>query len=185
MPSETRKFLAELARRSPRARLYSRVPRSSAWPSTVTVKFGYCFRKPAQRSTVRRASGFRSDLSKSKNTRSPTSEVRISCGLRARVVDELAPVEAPVPVELADWSDAVSHAASRATAANTLSNLKRISNSSFFYSSARGLAAFGLPCLNGGRNCFGGTTHQCRPAKIGADYMPETSCNQGGPRRIG
>jgi hypothetical protein len=60
-----------------------------------------------------------------------------------------------VPVELADWSDAVSHAASSATAANMVSNLKRISNSSFFYSSARGFAAVGDSCLNGGRNCWG------------------------------
>ena len=45
-------FWAAEARRSPRARLYSRVPRSSQWPSMVMVSAGLAFRKPAWRSSV-------------------------------------------------------------------------------------------------------------------------------------
>src|SRR5579862_2377917 len=40
-PRLTRYSFTALARRAPSARLYSRVPRSSAWPSTVTRTDGY------------------------------------------------------------------------------------------------------------------------------------------------
>ena len=38
-PRATRKSRAAAARRAPSARLYSRVPRSSAWPSTVMAQW--------------------------------------------------------------------------------------------------------------------------------------------------
>src|SRR6188508_2033732 len=41
MPSETRYVLAERARRSPKAKLYSAVPRSSLCPSIVTAHVEY------------------------------------------------------------------------------------------------------------------------------------------------
>ena len=37
MPRETRKFRTDWARLVPSAMLYSRVPRSSAWPSMVKL----------------------------------------------------------------------------------------------------------------------------------------------------
>ena len=47
MPKSTIKALADLARASPRARLYSFVPRSSQWPSMVTLTFELAFRNAA------------------------------------------------------------------------------------------------------------------------------------------
>ena len=46
-PSATMPFLSEVARRSPSARLYSRVPRSSQWPSTVKVTDGFAWNSDA------------------------------------------------------------------------------------------------------------------------------------------
>src|SRR5581483_4269577 len=68
MPSDTRYVRAATARRSPRARLYSAVPRSSQCPSIVTVQVGYCLMTAALASSTARASAVRSLLSKSKNT---------------------------------------------------------------------------------------------------------------------
>ena len=42
MPFCARKLRTVVARRAPSAMLYSRVPRSSAWPSIVIVYCGYC-----------------------------------------------------------------------------------------------------------------------------------------------
>ena len=42
MPFWARKLRTVVARRAPSAMLYSRVPRSSAWPSMVMVYCGYC-----------------------------------------------------------------------------------------------------------------------------------------------
>ena len=42
MPCCDRKLRTVVARRAPSAILYSRVPRSSAWPSIVIVYCGYC-----------------------------------------------------------------------------------------------------------------------------------------------
>src|SRR5574341_166464 len=43
MPAATRYSFTALARRSPRARLYSNVPRSSQWPSIVSFARGFVF----------------------------------------------------------------------------------------------------------------------------------------------
>src|SRR6266850_3401484 len=66
MPSDTRNCFTALARRSPRPRLYSVEPRSSQWPSMVTLNRGYFFRKSAVVESAARASGRISALSKSK-----------------------------------------------------------------------------------------------------------------------
>ena len=42
MPREARNERTDWARRAPSAMLYSRVPRSSAWPSMVMVYCEYC-----------------------------------------------------------------------------------------------------------------------------------------------
>src|SRR5262249_47620152 len=68
MPSATRYARAAAARRSPRARLYSAVPRSSQWPSTVTAQLAYFLSKPAFSSRTLWLVGPRSLLSSSKNT---------------------------------------------------------------------------------------------------------------------
>src|SRR5262249_50862819 len=75
-PCCDRNPLTAVALRAPSAMLYSRVPRSSAWPSMVTVYCGYwlsqmdCFcRMPC-------ASAVKDELSTSKWTRSPTLEVK-------------------------------------------------------------------------------------------------------------
>src|SRR3972149_11688510 len=52
--------------------LYSRVPRSSAWPSIVNVKRSYWLSQRAWASSVSRVWMVNSDESVSKNTRSPT-----------------------------------------------------------------------------------------------------------------
>ena len=57
-----------VARRSPNARLYSRVPRSSAWPSMVTVTALKSCRNPACRCSITCAPGDRSYRSNSKCT---------------------------------------------------------------------------------------------------------------------
>ena len=56
-PCAARKFLIALARRSPSARLYSRVPRSSQWPSIVTRVAGCAISQFAWLSRIARASG--------------------------------------------------------------------------------------------------------------------------------
>ena len=56
-PSETRYDWAVTARRSPSARLYSAVPRSSVCPSIVTVQLAYLRSNSAVSSSVARASG--------------------------------------------------------------------------------------------------------------------------------
>src|SRR6267142_6076809 len=66
MPSDTRNCFTALARRSPRPRLYSVEPRSSQWPSMVTLNRGYFFRKSAVVESAARASRRISALSKSK-----------------------------------------------------------------------------------------------------------------------
>src|SRR5438067_5652193 len=68
MPSDTRYARAAMARRSPNARLYSAVPRSSQWPSIVMVQVPYFFSSPASWSSALCAAGLRSLLSSSKNT---------------------------------------------------------------------------------------------------------------------
>src|SRR5262245_59425742 len=68
MPSDTRYARAAPARRSPNARLYSAVPRSSQWPSTVTIQLEYFFMSAAASSSVLCPSRLKSALSSSKNT---------------------------------------------------------------------------------------------------------------------
>src|SRR5215467_14595470 len=68
MPSETRYARAADARRSPKARLYSAVPRSSQCPSIVTAQLLYRFSTPALSSRTFLPSGVISLLSSSKNT---------------------------------------------------------------------------------------------------------------------
>src|SRR5205823_7004163 len=46
-PSDTRSCFTALARRSPRPKLYSVEPRSSQWPSMVTLTEGCALRKSA------------------------------------------------------------------------------------------------------------------------------------------
>src|SRR5206468_9677003 len=68
MPSDTRYARAATERRSPNARLYSAVPRSSQCPSIVTAQVEYFFNVAALSSSARCASDDRSLLSKSKKT---------------------------------------------------------------------------------------------------------------------
>src|SRR5262249_32902454 len=68
MPVVVRYSLAVLARRSPSARLYASVPRSSQCPSIWVLTEGFAFKKAAFLSRIARASGRRSYLSKSKLT---------------------------------------------------------------------------------------------------------------------
>src|SRR5262249_11738528 len=56
------------ARRSPNARLYSALPRSSQWPSIVTAQVGFCFIVPAFSCSTACACSVISELSYSKNT---------------------------------------------------------------------------------------------------------------------
>src|SRR6266404_5404180 len=65
-PRETRYCFTAVARRSPRARLYSVEPRSSQWPSMVALIDGWPFKKSAVWARAARASGRMSALSKSK-----------------------------------------------------------------------------------------------------------------------
>src|SRR5216684_1385459 len=62
-PRDTMYCFTALARRSPRPRLYSVDPRSSQWPSTITLKRGLLFRKSAVLESAARASGRMSALS--------------------------------------------------------------------------------------------------------------------------
>src|SRR5688572_227569 len=57
---------AATARRSPRARLYSAVPRSSQWPSIVITHVGYFLRMAAFACRIVRLASFTSELSYSK-----------------------------------------------------------------------------------------------------------------------
>src|SRR5215204_5003329 len=66
-PSETRYVFAAFARLSPRARLYSAVPRSSAWPSTVIIQVAYFFSTSAFALTIIRPWSSSSWLSTGKN----------------------------------------------------------------------------------------------------------------------
>src|SRR5438132_10109171 len=67
MPTDTRYVRAATARRSPKARLYSAVPRSSQCPSIVTVQLGYFFRTAASASSAAWPAALTSALSSSKN----------------------------------------------------------------------------------------------------------------------
>src|ERR1700731_968879 len=62
-PRETRYCFTAVARRSPRARLYSVEPRSSQWPSMVALIDGCPFKKSAVWEREARASGRMSALS--------------------------------------------------------------------------------------------------------------------------
>src|SRR5262245_50667513 len=68
MPSDTRYARAATARRSPNARLYSAVPRSSQWPSIVTVQVALRLSSAAFSSSVFCPSPDSSSLSYSKKT---------------------------------------------------------------------------------------------------------------------
>src|SRR3954471_7678343 len=68
MPSETRYARAAIARRSPNARLYSAVPRSSQCPSIVTAQLVYRFSSEALSSSAFWFAALSSLLSSSKNT---------------------------------------------------------------------------------------------------------------------
>src|SRR5262249_38315261 len=72
MPCWARKLRTTWERLAPNAILYSRVPRSSAWPSTVMVYCEYCCSQRAWLVSVCVASGERSTLSVEKYTISPT-----------------------------------------------------------------------------------------------------------------
>src|SRR5688572_28810766 len=67
-PSDTRNVLTAMARRSPRARLYSGVPRSSQCPSMVTTQLEYFFSTSAFSAAVARPASSSSALSTPKNT---------------------------------------------------------------------------------------------------------------------
>ena len=75
-PCETRKSRVAAARRAPSARLYSRVPRSSAWPSTTMAYCRYWFSHCAWRDSVCCASARIEVESVSKKMRSPTLTVK-------------------------------------------------------------------------------------------------------------
>src|SRR5436190_8292621 len=68
MPSDTRYVRAATARRSPNARLYSAVPRSSQWPSIVTAQLGYFLSTDALASSAAWPFASTSALSYSKKT---------------------------------------------------------------------------------------------------------------------
>src|SRR5688572_6900986 len=68
MPSETRNVFTAIARRSPSARLYSAVPRSSQCPSMVTTHFAFFFRISALAEIVSRPASSTSELSRVKKT---------------------------------------------------------------------------------------------------------------------
>src|SRR3982751_1123620 len=68
MPSDTRYCRTDRARRSPSARLYSAVPRSSQCPSTETIQVGCCFIVSAFLASTAWPSLLISALSNSKNT---------------------------------------------------------------------------------------------------------------------
>ncbi len=79
IPLATRNSLMALARRSPKARLYSRVPRSSEWPSISSWSRGWPLRNATHLASSSRPSGLTEDLSVSKKTRSA-----IDCGQTCR-----------------------------------------------------------------------------------------------------
>src|SRR5688572_11310758 len=67
MPSDTRYVLTATARRSPSARLYSAVPRSSQCPSISTIHVGNFFNSSAFPATIARPWSSSSALSRPKN----------------------------------------------------------------------------------------------------------------------
>src|SRR5688572_31670086 len=67
MPSDSRYVLTATARRSPSARLYSAVPRSSQCPSTVIIHVGYFRITAALAVTTARPASSSSALSSGKN----------------------------------------------------------------------------------------------------------------------
>src|SRR3954470_15860195 len=71
-PWLTRNSFTALARRAPSARLYSRVPRSSQWPSTVTRTAGYFCSQAAWRPRIFLSVSSTLYWSKAKWTVSPT-----------------------------------------------------------------------------------------------------------------
>src|ERR1700687_1997069 len=76
--------MAAFARRSPRARLYSLVPRSSQWPSLRT-RLALDFSKAALGASIFASVGRMSYLSKSKNTSLRLSVARNSLGAGGEV----------------------------------------------------------------------------------------------------
>src|ERR1041385_8906109 len=78
-PWETRQFIVALARRSPSARLYSLVPRSSQWPS-ISTRLSFDFSHVALVSRIFASLARMSYLSKSKNTSFRLSVARNSLG---------------------------------------------------------------------------------------------------------
>src|SRR5579883_1470008 len=94
----------------------------------VTVFCGYFFSQSAHFSTCLRASGLRSDLSKSKKIRSPTLATRSSwLPGRIWVVVVVGAAVVPPPVAPLLASSLVEHAARKTTAARTdITEVKRI-----------------------------------------------------------
>src|SRR5581483_9143125 len=88
--------MAALARRSPSARLYSLVPRSSQWPS-ISTRLSFDFSHAALASRVFASLGRMSYLSKSKKTSFRFSVARNSLGAGG-VVDGAAAEGAGDPV---------------------------------------------------------------------------------------
>mmetsp|Transcript_53689 Transcript_53689/g.126343 ORF Transcript_53689/g.126343 Transcript_53689/m.126343 type:complete len:324 (-) Transcript_53689:290-1261(-) len=76
-PSSVSDFATASARRWPRARLYSRPPRSSVWPSRFNAILRLLFRRLACRSTSGRNSSLTTSLSKSKYT----TRLSLTCSL--------------------------------------------------------------------------------------------------------
>src|SRR5258708_33665936 len=76
--------MAAFARRSPRARLYSLVPRSSQWPS-IRTRLSFDFSQAALVSSIFASVGRMSYLSKSKNTSLRLSVARNSLGAGGEV----------------------------------------------------------------------------------------------------
>src|SRR5438552_16993642 len=88
MPSDTRYVRAATARRSPNARLYSAVPRSSQWPSMVTVQLGYRFRTVAFSVNAVCAGVSSSALSRAKNA-GLSGELRLRSSSEADEMESL------------------------------------------------------------------------------------------------
>src|ERR1700681_2103512 len=76
--------MAAFARRSPRAKLYSLVPRSSQWPS-IRTRLSFDFSQAALVSSIFASVGRMSYLSKSKNTSLRLSVARNSLGAGGEV----------------------------------------------------------------------------------------------------
>src|SRR5665213_937337 len=190
MPSATSAFFTAVARRLPSARLYSRVPRSSQWPSTVTVTLAYCFSHVAWRCSVCCPSDLMSEWSKSKNTRSPTFWTKSSREPLVTPLDDWLPAVLVAPVVSAEVLAFSLHAARRSTAAAIRLNDRRF----IFLTPSQETWECAVIRLCGRRDPIGPRMMKpgwdadvCRGPAAGqnaAQYTFSLLGNQGGPSRI-